>query len=119
MSKGVALPKGSKLHVGLVHSKYDFFSELPELTLDEQATRKGWERLRNLRVLCSEMECGVLFVSCIVLSQRMKAHIEAGALLVPVGRVEEEPYTSNADLRKKAEGAMDAAIGVALDALTK
>jgi uridine phosphorylase len=118
VSKGVALPKGSKFHVGLVHSKYDFFSELPELMLDEQATRKKWERLRDLDVLCSEMECGVLFVSCLALSQQMGARIEAGALLVPVGWVEGEPYASNAGLRKKAEGAMDVAIEVALDALT-
>jgi uridine phosphorylase len=87
--------------------------------LDEQATRRKWERLRNLEVLCSEMECGVLFVSCMVLSQQLDAHIEAGALLVPVGKVEGEPYTSNAGLRKKAEGAMDAAIEVALNALMR
>jgi len=114
---GRTIPE-DRLHIGIVHSKYDFYSEIPRLTLDEKKTRKMWENLRNLGVLCSEMECGVLFTCCALLSSQMKKGIECASILVPVGRVEEEPYASDPILQKKSETAMKTAIDVALHALT-
>lgn len=118
-SKRAKLPQGSRLHVGIAHSKYDFFSEMPELTMDERATRAKWGQMRNLGVLCSEMECGTLFVTCMALSQRLGQDIKSGAIVVCAGRVEGEPYTSNKALQKKVELATDASIEIALDALAK
>jgi uridine phosphorylase len=104
--QSAAIKLGKPHHVGLVHCKDSFYSELSEFTTNPLHTASQWETWRRVGALATEMEVAVIYL----LSHLRRCR--AGALLSVVGS------TNTGDLiQPQTENHMDSLIDVGIKAM--